>query len=88
MMIIVIIIIIIPPRRPGFDTRSDHVGFVVDKVALGQLFSEYFDFPCQFSFHQMLHTQLSFGAGKAGQLVADVPSGLSLTPPQETKKIN
>jgi hypothetical protein len=26
---------------------SDHVGFVVDKVALGQVFSEYFGFPCQ-----------------------------------------
>jgi hypothetical protein len=24
------------------------VGFVVDKVALGQVFSEYFGFPCQF----------------------------------------
>jgi hypothetical protein len=23
------------------------VGFVVDKVALGQVFSEYFGFPCQ-----------------------------------------
>jgi hypothetical protein len=32
------------------------VGFVVDKVALGQVFSEYFDFPCQSSFHQFLHT--------------------------------
>jgi hypothetical protein len=31
------------------------VGFVVDKVALGQVFSEYFDFPCQSSFHQILH---------------------------------
>jgi hypothetical protein len=28
---------------------SGHVGFVVDKVALGQVFSEYFGFPCQFS---------------------------------------
>jgi hypothetical protein len=28
------------------------VGFVVDKAALGQVFSEYFDFPCQSSFHQ------------------------------------
>jgi hypothetical protein len=28
----------------------------------------------------------SSGAGTIGQLVADVPSGLSLTPPQETKK--
>jgi hypothetical protein len=26
------------------------VGFVVDKVALGQVFSKYFGFPCQ-SFH-------------------------------------
>jgi hypothetical protein len=26
------------------------VGFVVDKVALGQIFYEYFDFPCQLSF--------------------------------------
>jgi hypothetical protein len=24
-----------PPRRPGFDPGSVHVGFVVDKVALG-----------------------------------------------------
>jgi hypothetical protein len=31
-----------------------HVGFVVDKVALGQVFSEYFGFPCQSSFHQLL----------------------------------
>jgi hypothetical protein len=28
---------------------------------------------------------LSSGAGTIGQLVADVPSGLSLTPPKETK---
>jgi hypothetical protein len=31
------------------------VGFVVDKMALGQVFSEYFGFPCQSSFHQLLH---------------------------------
>jgi hypothetical protein len=31
-----------------------HVGFVVDKAALGQVLSEYFGFPCQ-SFHQFLH---------------------------------
>jgi hypothetical protein len=31
------------------------VGFVVDKVALGQVFSEHFGFPCQSSFHQILH---------------------------------
>jgi hypothetical protein len=28
--------------------------FVVDKAALGQVFSEYFGFPCQ-SFHRFLH---------------------------------
>jgi hypothetical protein len=32
------------------------VGFVVDKMALGQVFSEHFGFPCQPSFHQFLHT--------------------------------
>jgi hypothetical protein len=31
------------------------VGFVVDKVALGHVFSEYFGFPCQPSFNQILH---------------------------------
>jgi hypothetical protein len=30
------------------------VGFVVDKAALAQDFSEYFGFPCQ-SFHQIFH---------------------------------
>jgi hypothetical protein len=28
-----------PPRRPGFDPGSVQVGFVVDKVALGKVFS-------------------------------------------------
>jgi hypothetical protein len=62
------------------------VGFVVDKVALGQVFSEYIGLPCQFSFYRLLHIHhLSSEAGTIGQLVADVPSGPSLTPPQETK---
>jgi hypothetical protein len=52
------------------------VGFVVDKVSLGQVFSEYIGFPCKFSFE----------AGTIGQLAGDVPSGLNLTPLQETKK--
>jgi hypothetical protein len=52
------------------------------KVALGQVFSEHVGFPCQFSFHRLLHTlHLSLGAGTMGQIVADVPSGLSLTLP-------
>jgi hypothetical protein len=38
---------------------------MVDKVALGQVFSEYFGFPCQSSFHQFLdnHHHLTSGAG-------------------------
>jgi hypothetical protein len=77
-----------PSRRPAFESKSGHVGFMVDKVAPEQVFSEYFGFLCQFSFHRLLHTHhLSSGAGTIGQLVADVPSGLSLTPPpQGTKK--
>jgi hypothetical protein len=51
-----------PLRRPGFDPRSGHVGFVLYKVALWQVFSEYFGFLYQFSFRQMLHTHLSSGA--------------------------
>jgi hypothetical protein len=45
------------------------VGFVVDKVALGQVFSKYFGFLCQSSFHQLLHNHhhLSSGAGTIGQ---------------------
>jgi hypothetical protein len=44
-----------PPWGPGFDTRSEQTGFVVDEVALEWVFSNYFDFPCQFSFHKLLH---------------------------------
>jgi hypothetical protein len=54
---------------PGFEPGSGHVGFVVDKVALGQVFSEYFGFPCQSLFHKLLHNHphLSSGACTIGQ---------------------
>jgi hypothetical protein len=57
-------------RMAWFEPRSGHVGFVVGKVALGQVFSEYFGFPCQFSFHQVFHTYHhpnSSGVGTIGQ---------------------
>jgi hypothetical protein len=54
-------------------------------MALGLVFSEYLGFSCQFSFYQILHTHLSSEAGTTAQTVTDVPSGLSLTPPQEKK---
>jgi hypothetical protein len=50
------------------DPGSGRVGFVVDIAALGQVFSEYFCFPCQ-SFHLLHHTHHypSSGAGTIGQ---------------------
>jgi hypothetical protein len=62
-------------------TGSGQVGFVVDKVALGQVLSEYFGFPCQSSFHQLLHNHphLSSGAGTIGQKWPQY-TGLSPTP--------
>jgi hypothetical protein len=58
------------------------MAFVVDKVALGQVFSGFFGFPCQSSFHQLLqsHYHLSSGPGIIGQTVDAVTIGLSLTP--------
>jgi hypothetical protein len=55
------------PDTPGLEPRSGHVVFVVDKVVLRQVF------PCQFSFHRLLHThRLSSGTGTIGQLVDSV----------------
>jgi hypothetical protein len=68
------------------ELRSGHVGLVVDKVALGQVFSEYIGFPCQFSFHRLLHIHhhhLSSGdgSGRRTKWTQSYP-----TPLQETLK--
>jgi hypothetical protein len=63
-----------PPQRTRFEPGSGHVGFVGDKLAVGQVFSEYFSFPCHSS---------SSVAGTRGQRVTNVASGFSLAPPQE-----
>jgi hypothetical protein len=69
-----------PSQRPGSEPRSHHVGFVVGNVALGQAFCLYFGFPCQFSFHRLLRIHnLSSGAGIISQLLANVPSGLTIS---------
>jgi hypothetical protein len=47
------------PLQPKFSPKLGHVGFVVDKVTLGQIYSEYFDFSWKFSFHQLLHVNYS-----------------------------
>jgi hypothetical protein len=36
----------LPTVVAGVRVQSGHVGFAVDKVALGQVFSKYFGFPC------------------------------------------
>jgi hypothetical protein len=43
----------LPRRRPGFAPEPVHVGFVVEKLALGQVFfPEFFGLPLSVSFHQ------------------------------------
>jgi hypothetical protein len=39
------------------------VGFVVDKVALGPVFSEYFGIPCQFLFQLLLQFIIIYHLG-------------------------
>jgi hypothetical protein len=57
-----------PWRRPGFNPRSVHVGFVVDKMALGQVFLLSTSVsPRQFAFYQILHSShLPSGANTVG----------------------
>jgi hypothetical protein len=73
-----------PRRRLGFEARSGHVGFVMDEAVLGQVFSDFFGPPCQFSSHRLLQTRHhpSSGAGTVGQTVAYLPSGLCLVVPR------
>jgi hypothetical protein len=50
------------------------VGFVVDKVVLGQVFSKYFGFPCQSSFHQILHHHNHPGQGRVEPVWSQPPT--------------
>jgi hypothetical protein len=50
-----------PLQQPGFQPGSGRTAFVVKKAALGQVFSKYFFFPCQFSFHRLLHNHHHLG---------------------------
>jgi hypothetical protein len=40
---------------PGFDPRSHYVGFPAGKMTPGHILTEYIEFPCNFSFHELLH---------------------------------
>jgi hypothetical protein len=58
-------------------------------VALGQVFSEYVGFPCQFALHRLVynhHHHLSSGAGTIFQTVAAVPRDL-VSPHEEEKRL-
>ena len=44
-------------RMPGFSPRIVHTGFVIGKVALGGVFSEYLDFLLSIPFNQYLCTR-------------------------------
>jgi hypothetical protein len=50
------------PRQPAFESVPAHVGFVVDRAALGQVFSEYSGFPCQ-SFYRLNTAAVLFEPG-------------------------
>jgi cytochrome b subunit of formate dehydrogenase len=47
-------------RKPGFSHRSVRVGFVVGKVALGRLLSEFFGFLLSIFFHPELIASVQY----------------------------
>jgi hypothetical protein len=65
------------------------VGFVVYKIGTGAGFLRVLRFPLPILIPPTApYSSSSSGVGTIGLLVADVPSGLSLTPPDETKEKN
>jgi hypothetical protein len=80
----------LPTAAARVRARSGRVGFLVNKVAWGRVFpSTWVSLPILISPtapHSSSSSSLLFsGTGTIGQLVADVPSGLSLTQPQQIK---
>jgi hypothetical protein len=72
-----------PPRRPGLDPRA--CGICGGQSSTGAGFLRVLRFPPPVLIPESL--SVSSGAGTIGQIVADVLSGLSLTPPQETSPL-
>jgi hypothetical protein len=58
---------------------------MVDMAALGQVFSEYFGFLCQSSFHQLLHNHHHLLSG-AGIYNRPVVAAVRKVPPHKLKK--
>jgi hypothetical protein len=62
------------PHKPEFDPKAFHVRFMMETVAVGQVFLSTSVFPCQLSFHQSsVIVHLSSISGIMGLLVAIVP---------------
>jgi hypothetical protein len=47
----------LPARNPEFNPGPEYVGFVMDKVALGEGFPKYFGLPLSISFHRCSSTR-------------------------------
>jgi hypothetical protein len=75
-----------PPRRPGFESRL--CGICIGLSGIGAGFLRVLPFPLSILIPPTAPHSSSSGAGTVGQLVADVPSGLGLTTPQESLKKN
>jgi hypothetical protein len=73
----------LPTAAARVHARVWQVGFVADKMAPGQVFSEYFGFPCQPHFIPPTSpSSQSPGTGTIGQYMAAVPCGHPIwTPP-------
>jgi hypothetical protein len=54
----------LPTAAAWVRVRAEHMGIVVDKAALGQVFSKYFGVPCQSSFHQLPHHHNHLGLAR------------------------
>jgi hypothetical protein len=77
--------------RVPAQVRSVHVGFVVDKLTLVQVYSSTSvsaanSHSTTTAPHSSSSSSSIIGPGQIDQLVADVPTQSHLTPPQETKK--
>jgi hypothetical protein len=63
----------VAPRRPDFALGSVHVGFVMDKLALAEVFLPSSSvFPCQYHFTVAPHTHISPEGWAIGPLIASV----------------
>jgi hypothetical protein len=75
------------PRRPGFAPGSIHVGFVVDKVALGQVFLQVLRvYPVNISFHRRSPNSSHLGNAEYASVSRHPRLGTRPTPPSGGKK--